>query len=421
MKLDQKGRTIFRDEDEFRKFVSVSSLPILTEYAKSHGRVKVQDPQGYDIYMYNWGRYGSGANLSRMKGRTFEPKAGTIVFINDVKTGGIKRIGQYLRDTGNSQVIIITPHKHPIRFTKKVTKNGETMVQKPMSPAMMKKELKRITNELGDPALLYADKDTDPVRRIGTSVRNKAIFQYYDYQVNDYRPNTVIYHRPDPDDFDFEAGGLYFDLERKTKIKYNGHTIDWSATSVGDNLEAAVDIINIHQGNLDDEKWNADTQLFGVGSLDVKKFEKADNWYNLFDLLGEAVAKYKASAEAALRWSHTKDYLGLKDAVRKDGFTNRIYSTLDKTSPLRILVELYHDGYKASKSVALPHTFFVQQFDRMYGKKELENLDESPYVEEANLSGTYPLIEYLGDLNSNTYSLNKLTKVLDYINLIDRS
>ena len=417
IELDQLSNSMFRDSSQLREFVAVSEHPVLKAYAESKGRVKLVDHPGHEVYTYKWGRY--GRNLKRSQcGTVVNPHRSTAIFVNDLRTGGVGRMTEWLRNNSHyDNLVVIAEKKNPVRYEEKELADGtKDMVKHDMTEQEVAAEFTAIVNGLGKPKVHVVSQDTTTARRSGTKSRLKAIFKYRDFHNNAYRPDTVEWSRVE--EIDMEEGGLYFLLERGRTMKWNDKTISWPAHQVFQRMEAAVDVINTHLGLTGDGEHVAGDVL-GVGALDIKKFESHDKWVNMFDLLAEAIPSYQAAAEAKARWEHTPNVNGLKDVFREKRFMEYV-EKLDADSTFRKVVETISKAHRELNDLHLVHTEMVRNFDRDYGKKEIHPVDVKGHIEEDALK-EYPMLEFVETISVGGWRNTNLEVLFDYINTTDGS
>lgn len=415
IELDKLSESMFRSSSELRGFVKNSEHPVLKAYAESQGRVKLHEASAHEVIVYTWSRYGRNLKRNTPTGG-FNPKEETVFFINDVKTGGVSRLANWMRNNDKRSAIVLVEKAEPFRYEEVTGKDGKKdMVKHPMSAKEVKAEYKKLIDGFGNPEIKVISQDTVAVRR-ESKTRMKAIFTYSDYNSNTYREDTVVWNREE--EVDMAAGGVYFMLERGSRIKWRGEKIEWAASEVFHRMEQIIDVIN-HYLELDEEdQYDAETVL-GVGSLDIKKFEQADNWFNMFDLLEQAIPSYAEAVEAHARWNATPDLHGLKSVFKHSSFTPHV-NKLDPKSPFRQVVDTLTEAAKDLQECDLPHIHAVRDFDRVYGKSVISAVDVQGHISEDALE-MYPMLKFVKTINLHSYEPTDLNTLFNYINSIDGS
>jgi hypothetical protein len=416
IELDNLSASMFRDRSHLRTFVAGSEHPVLKAYVESRGHLKIERTDAHDMYTYVWGRYRN--NLKRHTlGKGLTPSSNIAVFVNDLRNGGVGRLTQWLKQNSETfgELIVIIEKKTPVRMEDRELKDGGTeTVPVNMTAKEVADEFKTIVNNIGNPTVRYVSRDTTAVQR-EAKTRMKAIFKYSDWQSNLYRAASVIWDRVE--ELDMDAGGLYFLLERGTSIKWNDKKINWAAREVESKISKITEVVNDHLG-LEEDKY-AYEDVIGVGAVDIKKFEKHPKWFNIFDLLAEAVPSYQAAAEARQKWEATPDVNGLKSAFKENKFMQRVQQ-LDKDSPFRRAVEKLRKASGELIAADLPYSNIVRQFDREYGNKEIHAVDVKGHIQENELE-MYPMLDFVGDIVVGGWNATNIDVIFDYIETIDGS
>lgn len=416
IELNQLAGSMFNDAAKFRQFVRISEHPVLQAYAKSQGRVKLAEHDGHEVYAYSWARYGRNLKRKKLEGG-LEPTRKIHFWINDMKTGGVGRLTNWMKTNSCERSIVIVAKKDPFRYEKAMVDGKEEMVRVNMTDTDVADELKELIDTFGNPTIKLTSRDTTAVPR-SPSARLKAIFRYSSYHRNRHRADSVEWDRVE--DLDMDAGGLYFMLERGHTIRWKGDKIKWDADEVKQQLEMMTDVVNDHLGLSDDNLYDVETQVIGVGALDIKKFEKHQGWINIFDLFVQAIPKYADAARASAEWDATPNVHNIKRAYAEPKFQKHV-KELKPDSPLRKLVELLEQKRAHLESIHLTHTAEVKEFDWRYGNHSMELVDVKGHFEEDALS-MYPMLEFVKSIECrNVYDKTDLAKLFEYIKLIDGS
>jgi hypothetical protein len=416
IELNKLSGSMFNDASSLRAFVKGSEHPVLKRYADSKGHVEIKRPSGHQIFHYTWGRYRRNLKREQFNGMV-DPSDYTAVVINDVKTGSISRLTEWMKGSKFDRAVLITPHKTPQKAVEVDVNGVKQTTLVPMTSKEVETELADIISGLGNPTVFVVSRDMIAVRK-SASKRMKSIFRYEDYNSNAYRPDTVVWKRVD--EIDMERGGLYFCLERGTAIKHKDKKINWSARSVHTHLTQIADAINTHFGLTDSDQYDVTENVIGVGALDIKKFQAHDKWINMFDLLEQIVPTYQAAIAAVEQWEITPNVHGLKSIIKDRAFHTRV-NRLDPSSTFRQVVEAMNATHDAAAKARTPALAVIREWDVRYGLNVTGSVDVTGAISE-NALEKYPMLAFVDQIRfSGATAATRMDLLFDYIKLIDRS
>ncbi len=150
--LNSLSVELFNQYDFIRNHVKLDDVktPQLKEYIVRCGQVNCNSKYGFEVYNYrlkrNYNSYGQCKRTTLPS--VFTPHQTTAVIINDVKTGGIKRMGAFLEESKDfGEAILITQRKVP-------HENIEFTTQELIPYTGFDVELQELNEELGNPKIL---------------------------------------------------------------------------------------------------------------------------------------------------------------------------------------------------------------------------------------------------------------------------
>jgi hypothetical protein len=403
---------------------------MLEKYYKQEGFVVLPDKLvGHEICKYVVPRYNTpNNNLTKQSvGTTIRPSESTLVFINDVRVGGVSRMSLYARDSGRSYIpeVLCIKRIRDAKRTEFVTSNedGPNVIHHPLTEEDYNAEFKAIVQALGNPDLLYVSTATTKIQREKNSTL--MVYQYSRCKRKNWRNETVEWEQLEADEFDFDKGGLYFNLRNGSKIMSSVTRgpipIDWEARYVRESLLTIISLINEQFGTTYEFK-----DVYAVGSRSLNKFKTNKKWLNIFDLFMQVIPHYADHVRFIQQLGATPRDLDVKSLIGNEKFVNGV-KALEQNSTFRRLVEPMIDSYNkyVAPTAATNSRYgvgFIQSFDRLYGNKIFSYQDITPFFGGGDFSRHYPMLAFVDSINiSDDYNNQKINTLFDYIKTVDRS
>lgn len=439
--LNRMAEEMFGSRHTFNEFIALSKNPAIMWYLERGERLQIPDLSGHSVMAYTISSGGdpSKASIKRSHlGSGVDPDTDTVVFCNDMKTGGIARVAHYLRKqaelryngspTKNKEIvrtaIIIKQYDNPNLWEKADPKNPTLKpVQVKWDEEEFEEEYESIIKSLGDVEVKLASTDVPaPPRGRAGEYKSIPIFRFRSVNVRRYAKSTITWDRVTSDELDFTKDSLYFFIRNGSHITMLGSDgkekdVTWDVPKTEEYLQSAIKIINDAQGSKYTMK-----NVFGVGSLAAKKIKKLPNWINLFDVLKTQMDQFKPAVEFFKKVQSTADIMGIREVIinnrghRRNVFMNKIQD-LDKKSEFKTLVEPFIEDTLAYETLSVMCNF-VQKLDVDLGTKIFDNTVPKGYYEK-NAFNSYPMLSFV---NNYSYLDSNQTKLFfDYINTIDRS
>lgn len=424
--LDRMGNEMFGHCSLFDEFIKPSKLSAIKWFLECDGSLKIPDLNGHSITGYSLGR-GGDPSKTPIKRLTFgsgvNPSIDTVVFYNDMKTGGVSKITHYLRTVPEHNVaIVIRRLEETTLFEKPDPKNPTVMKKIVWTNEQYEEEYEKIVEALGNVVVKFASTDAPvPPRGRNGDYKTLALFQFEKINARRHGKSTIVWGRVPADKLNLDKDSLYFFLRNGSQITVidaagNEKDVSWGVTQTEDYLKNAVKIINDAMGTSYTMK-----NVFAVGSQAAKKIKKLPNWVNLFDALKTQMDQFKPAMSFFRKVANTADTMGIRDCI----FQNRSKRAklIERTEKLNkksvfknALMPLIED---IQKYETLHHTCqFLQNVDVDLGTKIFDNVDTKGYYAR-NAFVDYPMLSFV---NQYQYLDSKqLDLFFDYIETIDRS
>lgn len=416
VELNNISRKTFGTESGLREFLNGRSTnKTIQRYCAQDGHLIVPTTHAHELFTYSLSSSRTSYSLTRKRiENVVIPKGDMAVFVNDVKVGGVARLKEFINTTKFNSVVVIRKIKNPKKLVEDKDGNIQTHT---MTEKECLLEYAEIVKGLGDPDIKLVSTDAPKVERSDVD-RTIPVYKYGKLaRVGKYGyDKRVDWERLDSNEFEYESGGLYFLLRNTTNIIISSDKgdikVDWAADKVRQNFLTLIALVNKHFPDLGEFTFE---DLYGVGAQSLKKVEKLDNWYNIFDLIQEILPEYQDAVSFTVRRMATPDILGIKRCLGNQLLLDMV-SKLDTSSAFRKVVEpviIEHNKFADLENVVAT----LYQFDRKYGKNIYAKLPADQLFNESNFS-KYPLLQLItGDWISAT----NIDHVFDYINLVDRS
>lgn len=421
IQLNKLSRKIFEKEDRLREFIRKAGTnhPVLKMYVETKGMLELpKERPGYEMYFYNRGR---SNNLKRTDaGNTVKPSSDLAVFVNDLKTGGVARLNEFINQSPTfDRALVVVRVDNAIRLKEIDGKLEKIKV----TEKEYENSYQAITESLKNPGIKIVSEHTPRVKRTPVD-RSLPIYTFSGIETT-YSSRWRTYNRTTPrlvwdkvnfDEFDIDEGGLYFTLRHRSKIvaPVNGaeKEVMWKPRLVENRFESMIELINKHYPDLDDFSIE---KLYGVGVTAQRKVEKMDNWFNLFDLFFPLIHQYHEAVLYHQSINLTPDVCGIMDLVLRNNSTFETQvRRLEPGSPFRQKIEPLIDAHKKNENTSNTAAF-VQELDReFFSRKHFDGIG-APFFEEEDLE-QYPMLKYVGRIP--TYGMDD---IFNYIETIDRS
>lgn len=420
--LNALAQKIFNDKSLFKQFVKDTKNEVLQRYMKSGGSFEITSMRGHVMSGYTQTYSNGGRAVSRKNvGSGVTPEPNVVIFYNDLPSGGIARVMEYVRKhRGNfpngKQVmaLVIRPEKSCQDISYDKTDSNKIVTKRDWVEADFLKELKQLHEELGNVPLLLTSKDAPVPPRALVQKTDLPIFKFGGLKgkYNQY----ITWNRQTA--MNLEDGGLWFNLENGARVafidkKNELKQVQWRLGDVSNNFDEAIRLVNEY---LDTEYTREN--LFGFGSQAVNKIKKNEKWINIFDVLREVGKSYVEAEGHFATMDATPDAHGVKAKVLKTTrgkFFDEIRA-MKKTSEFRLAIEPMIEGHE--KYGKLDKTIkFVRQINIDLQLGLFDNKG-SKYYDGKAFQG-YPMFKFISNIDYNTD--RDLEVLFEYINLIDRS
>lgn len=407
--------------------------PNLIRFLQSHGHTSTPPSSafmGWDLWLYKPSSYQRRLVRSDMHHRSFTPSTDIAVFENDVKTGGVARLAEYINAHKTHRRALVIRRKKD-GMIPRYDNNGNHVLDKngkkvfvPMTERDYAESYQSLLEALGHPNVGMVSTDTPQVAKRKTT-QTIPVFKLGGIST---RRHTSTYVWTRCNDFDITKGGLYFSLRNGSKISLNKNgkysRINWGPTEYNENFRWICKTINEQQGT----NYTTD-DIVGVGASVEKKLNNKDNWVNIFDLFIECIPNYKEDIEFIKAHSATENVVGLKRLLATKKFFDLV-DQLDENSVFKKTFLRWHALYDKYKDRQFQNQLeLISSFDQFYGQRVFVKDDIKPII-DSTFMDHYPMLmvmdAYGVDLSrcpyyNTTKNVQDWKVVLDYIKLVDRS
>lgn len=426
VKLNELTKSVFGDRYIFKDLVKDSKHPAIIKFLSSNGTFQLSNRVGHEIVAYEKSSRASGLIHTRTIDNVVSPMSNIVVFYNDMASGGIARVKEWLRKqpfNRNAQPMAIVIR--PIKCVNEVIMADPL---NPMSPITNKtwierdyvNELTEIRSELGDVNFLITSKDAPKPERERTVTKyTLPIYKFGGVKTNMYGKKTRIAWEK-IEKIDFSKGGLWFPLENGAHIctyKDNAlRRISWPLSEVDSYFDLSIRLLNRHLGT----KYTKDN-IVGVGSTAIAKFTKNPAWVNLFDALKQVIEHYKEAYDFQQRLNATNDSCGIKEMClsSREVYRTHLKELLDRSVFKTHCLELMND-YEKYYSNEIPSIIhMLKKVDLDLGTKVFDNTIAKPYFTEKTFLSVYPMLSFINHIPH--ISSHDLPHLFRYIDLMDRS
>lgn len=408
MELNKLAKELFGREDSIRRFVDheVVKDAILARYIKDDGKIIRTKLLGYDFNSYRHNGFHTNAAFKRSGvGYTLVPEQDTIIVLNDVKTGGIKRLSNYLKRSNYSRVFVLTQLANP---AVEYDDNNE-----PIEYCGYEKEMERLVEELGDPEIHLVSELTDELEKKPTN-RTLTFYSYagtFSSRGKYFSDDKIKWEQIN---CNIEDGGLYFPLKFKSTPSFFDN--DGKLESLGfedcseilDTLTFLIDAFNAENGT-----HHTTDSIIAMPAGSAKKAARMSNWINIFEYAKIILPTLVNEISYHKRLRATSNVLDAKYAINDAEFVKKV-KELDNDSEFKMVLLPLIEGKEKSRDNVMTYASNIEYlFHMFFPKEEIDNTGF--YKDDAFMK--YPMLSLVDTVN-NSYNW---TKLFEYIQMIDRS
>lgn len=418
IELNMIAKKVFNDRNLFKTFVKDSQNATIQRYLKIDGEFHFSQTRGHDLSGFETS-YSSGSITTKRRtiGNGITPEANVKIFYNDLPTGGIARVMQWVKaQPGKVLAIVIRPVKD-YEEVEMAKGDGKILSKRAWTEAEYVTELVKLRAELGDVEFLTVSKDTPIPSRVRSTYKAELpVFQFGG--IKGRYKKYVEWRRAV--DVDLAEGGLYFRLENGAHVSFINsrgilQNVKWSMRDVEGNISVAVSLINQHLGT----KYHT-SDVYGFGSQALPKIKKNEKWIDIFTILAHVVDAYVEPNRYFAALELTSTAHGLKETIthkRDKKFVAAVTALADGSVFKQAILPLIEDQAKYAKYEESVR--FVQQIDVDLETKKLDNSGIKGYFNESAFKA-YPMFRFVSSVafNNGTADLDAL---FEYITMIDRS
>ena len=409
LELNTLSKSLFGHEDAIRKFVNHEKITDenLKRYIKDDGKVNITRLWGYDFNTYRHSGYHKNAKFNRSAvPRIIVPEYDILIVINDVKTGGIKRLSNFLKNNQNySRVFVLTELSEPaVEFDDE---------NNPIEYCGYEKELERLEEELGHPEIKLVSEVTTELEKKTVS-RDLTFYVYsstYSSRRNYYGHDKIKWEQTD---CNLEDGGLYFPLKFRSTpcfVDKNGklrplgfNDCDFTLCT----LRFLIDAYNAENGT----NYTINT-VIAMPSAATKKARKMSNWVDLLEYAKLVLPGFVEEISYHKRWKATSSALEIKHAIKDTEFVKQI-KKLDDTSSFKQTIMPLIEGMEKSRDDVMAYASNIEHlFHVLFPEREIDN---TAFYENTAFK-KYPMLSMVNTVSG----ASNWPTLLEYIKMVDRS
>lgn len=418
IELNKLSQKVFGKQSSIYTFVNPDKVtnPILKEYNRTGGTVTYSRLSGYEVYRYtSTSSYNTRLKRGKLSQR-LTPTNDTMVVINDIKTGGILRLSNYIEEHAvYDDAIVLIKRNDPLLIpTATPTRTHPTFLDdvEYIEFVGYETELKKFLAELGSPECnLLSEITTAPAK----TVSKKLPF----YKCSGLHvPSNAAYHSTtsiimwEKAKMVSDEGGIYIPLKfgsTISRIDQNGEFSSMYFTSDKKTMAALVFLI--------DEYNEVNKTYYGISSLGgfpvttYKKLKKDDRWINLFDFAKDRLLQYVDVIQFQESIRTTSCVLGAKDMLGNEQFVKRIKELNNRSTFKKAMLPLI-EGHEKSKKISADPLAIVELYKAIFN----EPLSDDNYYDHKAFD-KYPMLTLIETLGYNS----QWDILFNYIKLIDRS
>lgn len=409
IELNELSRNLFNKSDIIRSFVNPKKVKNknLKRYIENNGNINYSRLLGYELLRYTINGYRvKSTKLKRsVISALFEPSGDTLVVINDLKKGAIKRLGEYLIDNSYNEAIVIRQRTDPIP---KFNDN-----KKPIKYEGFKKEFNRLKKELGNPDIYkLSEITTEPEK---SSASRELTFYEYDGMIsnrtsyingNDKISWKKTIHK-------LEDGGLYIPIKYASTpslIDSQEKLIPLKLNVVTDTIDSIWFLIDSYN-DINDTNYTID-DLYGFPGSVCKKTKKLNNWVNLFDFGKDILPKYMNEIIFHKSKQLTSPILGAKEAIKYKDFVNNVKELDNGSAFKQAIMPLIESQEKYSKKILDKIDTITILYQNLYKD---QTINSTTFYDDSAFD-KYPMLTLVDSLCYGT----TWSTLFDYIKLIDK-
>lgn len=408
LELNKLSSELFGREDSIRMFVDHEKVKdtILKRYIKNDGKINREKLYGYDFKCYRHNGYHNNAAFKRSGvGYNFVPDSDVVIVINDVKTGGIKRLSNYLKGSNYNRVFVLSQLKDPV-----VEYDDDN---NPMEYCGYKKEMKRLLEELGNPTIHKISELTDELEKKSVS-RDLTFYTYvttFSSRGKYYSDDKIKWEQIT---CEIGEGGLYFPLKYRSKpcfIGENGGFVDLGFNDcdlIIDTITFLIDAFNAENGT----NYTMNT-IVAMPQAAAKKAAKMPNWVDLFEYAKTALPDFVSELSYHQRLKNTPVVLNIKDAIGFSEFRDKVKALTDGSVFKQNIMPLIEGKENCRDNVMAYASNIEFLFRRLFPKEEIVNT--AFYKHDAFKA--YPMLALIDTVSDSS----KWSTLFEYIQMIDRS
>jgi len=419
LEIERLSMEMFGNRDTIREFLKGSALetqvPSVAWYIKHGAQVFISRDQlqYFDLGFYSPAKHNMRLYRQPNTVETIPPRTKTAVINNDIKTGGVGLMTNFIQTTPYSSVVMI--RRLP---------SG----RKKENIAAADAEYKQIVERMGTPDIITLSDVVDI--KLPTKTNNTDVVSYYKFAGvsspgRTARSQTVIQKcEASLNDDTFADGNVYVLVKRGTTVCYDDEGDDVYSGGhyfLYRNLQTIIDIINEHNPS---RRLILGKNVHGVPMRTYRKLLKLGKWINVFDLGRKVINQYGSEIEflSSATCSQTLD--GFRREVKTNAGLRKQIRSLPTNSLFR--------------SKLLPYIDKVEQFDddkikiaqRILNTSMLttiitKTVSNTPVSYFNNdLFDTYPMVNFI--TSRTAFSLQHLKQddsqmIIDYITMVDNN
>jgi hypothetical protein len=425
--LNNLATNMFSNIGLFLSFINESHHPIINRYRRNHGMLSVGHFRGWDVTSYSPTRgYDVDKAIMRRNQVTgsIQPETNIVVFINDLKIGGVSKVQHYLREQARvgkhltAYLVRKIDDVQDVEFDPK--DSTKIVVRTPWTEEQYEDEFETLHEGLGEVDLI-STTTLEAAPRKKADAKGLAVFKFNGVRS---RSSSQRVQWTRVTDLDVNKGGLYFFIQHGahiTLITKDGveKKVSWYPSDVEANLKEAVRLINASLGT----NYNM-ANLYGIGAQVAKKIKKLHNWFNIFDILKTEITKYEDAVKYFRSVRDTSDIMHLRPILRLDmrgsryrqQYIDRINKLQNDSQFKQTCMPLIQDAQKFEKFGTMVE--MLQKLDVDIGLNLLENIKGKAYYGASDFS-KYSMLTFINSLEYLTPT--QINTMFDYIETIDRS
>lgn len=392
IELNELSNTIFGNTKTLHKIIDSNTIrsPALRKYAKDEGRIDVGALEFHTMASYS-SKWGSTRPKRNETHRYVLPSKDKVIMINDLKVGGVQRMGKWFVTNNNKTIIAIKAN---------VTAKGNPVEKKAA------RELKRILKHLGHPSVIKISELEST--RLSTNKVSGEVMLYLGEEGDRY-PYNVKWQRTS---IDFSEGGLYYTLQnRKDIVESDGVAYHYSSTHFKSKNTAILALISQHQEHLGINIEELGTSIIYGANLQAKKMILENgNWFDVYDLLDKIAPLYEKLNIFSREWENTKNRMEFTKVASNVHFSD-IYNDMTKNHPIK---KMFRPIMKKLDKLVTAK----QHINRLRDLRRLGSESDKLLIDNVTFREKYPMLRYIGRYDNLEY--DEMQDVFKYIDIINK-